>query len=158
MKNVELIKKFYDSFANADIEGMISCYHKDIEFEDPAFGLLKGEQAKNMWRMLLERGGKIKIESSNIKANEKTGSANWRADYVYSGTKRKVTNLITAKFEFQDGKIIKHTDDFDLWKWTKQALGISGYLLGWSSFMKKKINQQTNSLLKKYTAKRQEGK
>ena len=38
-----------------------------------------------------------------------------------------------------DGKIIKHTDIFDLWEWSKQALGVSGYLLGWSGFMKNKI-------------------
>ena len=155
MDHKELIKQFYKSFAKADAEGMVQYYHNNVQFEDPAFGLFKGNDAKNMWRMLVERGkGNIKIDCWDIEANEKTGSAKWKAEYVYAATNRKVVNNISATFEFQDGKIIKHTDDFDLWKWTKQALGISGYLLGWSSFMKGKIQKQTNTLLKKYTLKK----
>ena len=49
---------------------------------------------------------------------------------------------------FRDGKIIEHTDDFDLWKWSRQALGIKGWLLGWSEFVQKKIrNSAQDSLL-----------
>jgi hypothetical protein len=31
---------------------------------------------------------------------------------------------------------MKHTDDFDIWKWSKQALGIPGHLLGWTTVVK----------------------
>ena len=152
MQNADLIKTFYKAFADADAEKMVACYHDEIQFEDPAFGKLNGNDAKNMWRMLVERGkGNIKVDSWDIKATEQTGSAKWKAEYVYAATKRKVINNITASFKFKDGKIIQHTDDFDLWKWTQQALGVSGYLLGWSGFMKGKIQKQTNSLLRKYS-------
>jgi len=148
MDNSELIKNFYQSFANADAEGMVACYRDNIQFEDPAFGVLKGEDAKNMWRMLIARSkGQIKITFNTIQANEKTGSANWKAEYVFADTGRKVVNEISAQFEFDKGKIIKHTDNFDMWKWSRQALGFSGYLLGWTSFMRKKIQQRTHSLL-----------
>ena len=50
----ELITKFYESFTNLDAEGMASCYHPEIVFEDPAFGKLEGSRAANMWRMLCE--------------------------------------------------------------------------------------------------------
>ena len=107
----------------------------------------------NMWRMLMKRSkGEIKISFTNIAANEKTGTANWRAEYVFADTGRKVINEIAATFEFEDGKISKHTDHFDLWKWSKQALGLSGYLLGWSSFFQKKMQQKTKSLLKSFSA------
>ncbi len=155
MTNAELITHFYQSFANADAEGMVSCYHDSVQFQDPAFGILKGEDAKNMWRMLLGRNkGNIRITFSNVKATEKTGSANWVAEYVFSATGRKVVNIISAEFEFADGKIIKHTDTFDIYKWTKQALGLKGYLLGWTAFMQGKIQQQSGALLKKYTEKK----
>lgn len=52
MKNI--IENFYEAFANLDAETMVSYYHDDIVFEDPAFGILKGNRAKNMWRMLCE--------------------------------------------------------------------------------------------------------
>lgn len=154
MNNAELIANFYEAFAKGDAEAMVNYYHKDIQFTDPAFGDLQGENAKNMWRMLIGRNkGNIHITYSDITANEKEGSANWRAEYVFSQTNRKVINVISAKFEFLDGKIIKHTDSFDLYKWTKQALGVKGYLLGWTAFMRKQIQQQSGKLLKKYTEK-----
>jgi hypothetical protein len=128
---------------------MISCYHDEIQFEDPAFGLLKGEDAKKMWRVLMKRSnGQIKITFSDVQADEKKGNANWRAEYLFSQTGRNVVNVISARFEFRDGKIIKHTDTFNLWKWSRQALGLSGYLLGWTSFMQKKIRERSRKLLK----------
>jgi ketosteroid isomerase-like protein len=149
--NTELIKKFYQLFSNADAEGMVNCYHEEIQFEDPAFGILKGEDAKNMWRMLVERSkGQIKITFSDVVANEKTGSACWEAHYTFGQTERKVINKISAQFEFKEGKIVKHTDYFSMWKWSRQALGLSGFLLGWSSFMQKKIQQRSNLLLKSF--------
>jgi ketosteroid isomerase-like protein len=153
MTNTELITTFYESFAKGDAEGMVACYHDCIQFQDPAFGELKNEDAKNMWRILIGRSnGEIKLSYSNVQANENTGSANWRAEYTFSATGRKVINIVSAEFEFKDDKIIKHTDSFNIYKWSKQALGMKGYLLGWTSFMQHKIQQQSNSLLKKYTA------
>jgi ketosteroid isomerase-like protein len=151
MENEKLIRKFYESFAQNDADGMIACYHDEIEFSDPVFGLLKGEDAKNMWKMLIEKGkGNIKIEFNNVAAGNEKGSADWAAEYNFSQTGRKVTNKIHAEFEFKDGKIIRHTDDFDLWKWSRQALGISGYLLGWTPFMKSKLQQKANAGLRQY--------
>lgn len=151
MDNANIIKKFYESFAKADAEGMASCYGAAILFTDPAFGTLKGEDAKDMWRMLIERSnGNLKITFDNVKANDKAGTANWTAEYIFIQTGRSVINKISAQFEFQNGKIIKHTDHFNIWKWTRQAFGWKGYLFGWTSFMKTKIQIQANDLLKKY--------
>jgi hypothetical protein len=36
-------------------------------------------------------------------------------------------------FEFRRTNY-KHTDDFDIWKWSKQAFSFTGYLLGWTGF------------------------
>ncbi len=156
MENAQIIRTFYESFAQNNAGGMISCYHDEIKFSDPAFGLLKGADAKNMWRMLVERGnGKIKIAFSNISANEKMGSADWTAYYLFSKTNRKVHNEIHAEFEFKDGKIFRHTDTFDVWKWSKQALGLPGVLLGWSSFMQNKIRQTAKNSLREYSEKQQ---
>ena len=131
---------------------MIDCYHQDIEFYDPAFGTLHGDEARNMWRMLVERSkGDIKIFFSDVAANEKTGSAKWVAEYTFSQTGRRVINRITAQFEFRDGKIIKHNDHFDIWKWSRQALGAKGLLLGWTSFMQKKITSSARKSLAHYS-------
>ena len=149
--NEKTLIKFYTAFANADASTMCECYHSKIEFRDPAFGLLKEKDVCQMWKMLIEKSkGNIKIEFSDIKADEYVGSAQWIATYNFSKTNRKVVNVIRAQFQFKDGLIKKHTDDFDIWKWSKQAFGITGYLLGWTGFFQHKIQQQALLSLKKY--------
>lgn len=154
MENEQLIRQFYESFANNDADAMIACYADDIEFSDPAFGELKGADAKNMWKMLVERAkGNIRIEYKNVSADAQKGSADWTADYLFSKTGRQVFNEIHAEFEFKDGKIFRHNDTFDIWKWSRQALGISGSLLGWSSFLQNKIRQNARESLREYSEK-----
>ena len=154
MENEQLIRHFYESFAQNNADGMIACYSDEIEFHDPAFGRLKGADAKNMWRMLVARAkGNIKIEFKNVVADDKKGSADWTADYLFSKTGRKVFNEIHAEFEFAGGKNFRHTDTFDIWKWSKQALGISGLLLGWSHFLQNKIRQNALNSLREYVEK-----
>lgn len=150
----QLIENFYTAFKNLDAESMVNCYHDDVVFEDPAFGNLKGDHAKNMWCMLCEsqKEKDFKITFSSIEANDYKGSAHWEAFYTFSKTGRKVHNVIEAQFEFKDGKIIKHTDIFDLYRWSKQAFGLTGFLLGWTRFFKNKLKAQTNHLLSKYEA------
>ncbi len=144
------IEKFYTAFAQKDWETMQSCYHDEVTFEDPAFGQLHGEKAKKMWRMLCEQGKDLRIEFSAIEENETSGKAHWEAWYTFSLTKRKIHNKIDASFELKDGLIIRHTDTFNLHEWAKQAFGFKGWLLGGTSFFKKKFQQQARKSLEKY--------
>ncbi|MDY2586540.1 nuclear transport factor 2 family protein [Winogradskyella aquimaris] len=143
-----LIEAFYDAFKNLDGKKMASFYHKDIIFEDPAFGIIEGNRAKAMWQMLCEsqKGKNFRVEASDITEN----TAHWEAFYIFSRTGKKVHNKIDAQFEFKDGLIIKHIDTFNLHHWAKQAMGFKGWLLGNSSFFKRKLQSQTNYLLDGY--------
>jgi len=153
--NQQIIEEFYAGFASHNAETMASCYHPDIIFHDPAFGTLKGKDASDMWHMLIERGkGHLEIVFSDVEANDFSGSAKWTATYVFSKTNRKVVNVIDAEFQFKDGLIIRHTDSFDIWKWSAQALGFSGLLLGWTGFMQNKIRQQALQSLRAYQARK----
>lgn len=148
MSNEEIIEKFYKSMANRDVEGMVSCYHPEVQFEDPAFGVLKGERACDMWRMLFGHNkALIQVSYSQIQANEQEGSAHWTAEYVFRQTGKKVFNEIDAQFTFKDGKIFRHKDHFDLYKWSQQAFGLTGYLMGWTNFFKQKLQKKTKENL-----------
>ncbi len=151
----QIISEFYTAFNNLDAEKMADCYHDEIVFEDPAFGVLKGEKAKNMWRMLCEsqKGGDFKVVFSNVEFNDEKGKAKWEAFYNFSKTGRRVHNIIEASFKFKDGLIIDHRDNFDLYRWSKQALGFKGTLLGWTAFFKKGLNKQTGHLLQRFEEK-----
>lgn len=152
--NQSLISNFYEAFARYDAEAMAKLYHDEIEFSDPAFGRLRGEEARNMWRMLVERGKEsLAVSFRDVQADGKTGSAHWTANYLFTSTGRKVHNELTARFEFKDGKIIRHTDSFNFWKWSRQALGTTGLLLGWTPFLKNKVRAQARKGLERFAGK-----
>ena len=154
MDNEKVINSFYKAFAKGKANEMVSHYHPDVVFEDPVFGQLQGDDAKSMWKMLIERSkGNLKVTYSDVKVVRNTGEAKWEAVYPFGSEKRMVHNKISAEFEFKDGKIIKHTDKFDLWKWSRMALGFKGLLLGWSPLVQNKVKSQSKSLLKKYMQK-----
>ncbi|MEZ4722229.1 MAG: nuclear transport factor 2 family protein [Flavobacteriales bacterium] len=151
MNNKELINRFYMAFASEDAEAMAGCYADVAVFDDPAFGRLNNGRVRNMWRMLIKNsGGNLKITHSDVWADDWKGGAKWVAEYTFSKTGRKVVNRIDAQFEFKDGKIIHHVDHFDFWKWSRQALGLVGLLLGWTLFLQNKVRQQALASLNRF--------
>ena len=149
-QNRELIEKFYTSFQRLDAKAMIGCYHPDIRFSDPVFPNLSGAEVGEMWRMLCSQAKNFELTFADIEADERTGKAHWEARYDFSATGRRVHNKIDAEFEFQDGKIIKHTDKFDFWKWSSQALGPVGFILGWTPMLRKKVQKQARERLERF--------
>ncbi len=148
--NEELIENFYTSFQKLDAEAMVRCYHPDIRFSDPVFPVLNGSGAGDMWRMLCAQAKNFELTFAGVQANDQTGRASWEASYDFSATGRRVHNKIKAEFEFQDGKIIKHTDAFDFWKWSSMALGPVGVLLGWTPMLRRKVQKQAGERLAKF--------
>ena len=153
-ENQQLINKFYEAFAQKDYHTMAECYHLEAKFKDEAFDL-GGKQIGSMWRMLIERGTDLRIEFSNIQANDSTGRASWEAWYTFSQTGNSVHNVIDANFTFKDGKIFTHRDSFNFHRWASQSLGITGKLLGWTGFLHQKVRTTAMAGLENYIARKE---
>lgn len=151
---MSLAEQFYEAFKKQDGEQMTTFYHSHIVFSDPAFGTLSGEKAGAMWQMLCSQATDLDVTYEIVKEDGDGAIVRWEATYTFSKTGRKVKNEILATLEYQDGKIIRHDDTFDLWKWARMAMGSTGLLLGWSPFFRKKLQAQTRKLLEKYLAKK----
>jgi len=104
--------------------------------------------------MLCERGTDLVLEFRDVHADDSSGRAHWDALYTFSQTGRKVLNRIDASFTFRDGKILRHQDSFGLWRWTRQALGPIGLVLGWSPLVQNKVRAQAMKALDKYMRER----
>ena len=141
-RHAQLIDRFYGAFARKDADDMVDCYHREVVFSDPVFGELKGERACSMWRMLCARAKDLQLEHSGVVADDETGRAHWEARYTFTGTGRKVHNVIDARFRFADGKIIRHDDTFDLWRWSGMALGPVGKVFGWLPPLQRSIQKK----------------
>ena len=133
---------------------MNACYAPDVVFSDPVFPGLRGDEARAMWQMLCERGKDLALTFDQIKADDRTGSAHWEATYTFSGSGRRVHNVIDAAFEFQAGRIVRHTDSFDLWKWAGMALGPRGQWLGWLPPVQAAIRRNARRGLEAFMKKR----
>ena len=148
------IETLYAAFARLDSDAMAACYADNARFDDAAFSLSGRREIGGMWRMLCEavkaKGRDVwKLEVSAITDN----SAHWEPTYRFSATGRMVHNIIDAKFEFDGaGLIVRHQDTFDFWRWSRQALGAPGMMLGWTPFLRGKVRAQAGANLKKFLA------
>lgn len=156
--NTQTLTKFYTAFAALDADTMASCYAEDAIFDDAVFSLQGRAQVAGMWRMLCDatkaRGRQDwRLEFRDIQADTGTGSAHWEAHYRFIASGRLVHNLIDAEFSFSpEGLIASHRDTFNFWRWSVQALGIPGFVLGWTPWFNRQVRQQASANLQKFLA------
>lgn len=155
--NQQLITKFYAAFQKRDYKEMQECYADTATFSDAVFVNLNSAEVKSMWEMLCIRGKDLTLEFRDVKAQGNRVTAEWKAYYTFSLSNRKVINLVKADFVIENGKIIKHTDTFDFYKWSKQALGAPGFLLGWTNFLKNTVRKTARKSLNDFMNKKGTG-
>jgi len=145
-----LVREFYARFAARDAEGMARCYHPDVFFSDPVFAHLRGAEAGDMWRMLLERSMDLAVTLDEASGDASGAIARWTARYTFRG--RPVVNRVRAMFAFRDGLISRHYDYFPFWGWARQALGPLGTALGWLGPFKWKVRRDAGRSLERFRA------
>jgi ketosteroid isomerase-like protein len=145
--SAELIARFYGAFDRRDGDAMAACYAPDARFSDPVFPGLTGAEPGAMWRMLTGRSEDLRVELVEHDAE----SAHWRATYTFTQTGRKVVNDVHASFKFSaNGKIAEHTDAFSFYRWSRQALGAPGLLLGWTPLLRRATQRKARASLDEF--------
>jgi hypothetical protein len=61
-----------------------------------------------------------------------------------------VHNDIRAEFRFEDGLIAEHRDSFSLYAWSRQALGPTGLLLGWTPVVRGRVQKEARAGLDEF--------
>ncbi len=148
--NAAVITRFYEAFSRRDAEAMAACYAPDVHFSDTAFPDLHGDEARNMWRMLVSRGKDLVVEFRDVSAAGEHGQAHWDATYTFMATGKKVVNRIDARFTFRDGLIVRHVDTFDFAAWSGQALGLVGKLFGRTRWLQRMVQGRADKELRRY--------
>lgn len=150
--NSELIERFYTAFGQLDGDTMAACYSPSARFSDPVFQDLRGREPGEMWKMLTSQATDLRIELLEHEAGDKSGTAHWRAHYTFTRTGRPVVNDVHASMRFEDGLIEEHVDEFDFYRWARQALGPAGLLLGWTPLIRNKVRAQARQSLDQFMA------
>ena len=151
---IATIERFYAAFARLDGDAMQACYAEDARFDDEAFSLRGRTQVGGMWRMLCSATRAKGADVWRLEVRDITDrSAHWEAHYRFSATGRMVHNIIEADIQCgPDGLIQRHRDSFDFWRWSRQALGAPGLLLGWTPFLRAKVRATAAGNLQKFLA------
>lgn len=145
-----LIEQFYTAFQRRDYRGMAAAYHPAATFRDGAFDLKSGKEIAAMWHMLCAGGRDLRVEFRDVQTDAQRGSAHWEAWYTFSRTGRPVHNSIESEFAFQDGQVIRQVDTFSFWRWSRQAFGPVGWLLGWTPILQNKVRATAMAGLRKF--------
>jgi len=157
-QNRQTIEALYAAFARLDADGMAACYARDAQFDDEVFSLRGEREVTGMWRMLCEavreQGRDVwQLQWQDVQAEGATGRAHWDAHYRFSATGRLVHNTIDAEFQFdKQGRIVRHRDRFDFWRWSRQALGAPGVLLGWTPMLRGAVRRKADANLQRFLA------
>lgn len=150
-----LIDRFYTAFAALDAETMAACYAPDAVFRDPVFSLDSGADIGRMWTMLCRSvkadGADVWQLSHTVESESDTAAiARWTVRYRFSMTGRLVENRIESRFVLADGLIRRQDDSFDFWRWSRQALGPAGWLMGWSGALQDKVRAKAADRLGRF--------
>jgi hypothetical protein len=133
---------------------MAGAYGPGATFSDPVFVGLRDGEPGAMWRMLTGQAHDLQVELLEHATKEDRGAATWRATYTFSQTGRKVVNLVDSSFRFDGGLIAEQRDDFDFYRWSRQALGPMGMLLGWSPIVKAAVRKRARASLDRFMGQR----
>jgi hypothetical protein len=152
-QETQVLETLYTALQARDYQTMAGLYHPEATFEDEVFELC-GKEIGAMWHMLCSRGKDMQLTFDSIRS-EKPGyaSAHWEPIYTFSMSGRKVHNRIDTEIELKDGKIWKQRDHFSFWRWSSQALGVPGLLLGWTPLLRRKVSATANKSLQDFMAK-----
>ena len=150
--NEDTVRALYAALDRKDGDAMAACYAPDATFKDPVFPDLKGPEVGGMWRMLCAGATDLRVTLEHVVTDSDAASARVVATYSFSRTGRHVRNVIDAKFAMKDGVILRQVDSFPFWRWSRQALGPSGLLLGWTPLVKGKVRADAGRRLQRYMA------
>jgi hypothetical protein len=143
-------ERFYAAFAARDWRTMGQFYADDARFSDPVFEDLDARAVRSMWRMLITRGADLALQYRVLDETAAAARVHWTARYTFAQTGRPVVNEIDAEMVLRDGVIVGHLDSFDFHRWARQALGMPGLLLGWTPFLRRRVQAKARFALRRF--------
>ena len=149
--NLRTIEALYAALDRGDGEAMAALYAPQATFSDPVFGGLSDGEPGDMWRMLTARAQDMSVELVGRDAEADRGTAHWVARYTFGQTGRPVVNDVRSVFRFDgSGRIVDQQDDFDFWRWARQALGRRGLVLGWTPVLQHQVRDRARAGLEAF--------
>jgi hypothetical protein len=141
------IETYFDAFSKGDYRTMRSLCDPKITFNDPVYTSLQGKSVFALHHFMAERRicPTITIRSISEKGNRV--KVKWTNEYEYATYKTHISIDVRSIFHFEHTSIISQTDQYNLWKWSKMALGFTGTYLGWTPMFRSTLRRSSQQSL-----------
>jgi hypothetical protein len=143
-----LVERFFNAFGNGDWRTMARCYHDKASFTDPIFPDLRGEQIVYYWHQWFKENEGIKLNYSQLFADERKAQVQWNVRYTYQG--RAVKHDATSTLAIWDDQIVRHVDEFALGGYLRQREGLLTGLLSGIPLVHQRVQRSARSRLDKH--------
>ncbi len=155
-----VVGRFFEAFAASDWQTMARCYHDKASFSDPVYPDLREERIVYRWHQLLsaaetstlKSGSKnshslnnLKLEYRVLFGDERKAQVLWTASYLYQN--RSVSNEVLSTLAIWDDKIVRQVDEYNFWRWSRQALGLTGLAFGAMPWYQRSVQRSAQSRL-----------
>lgn len=140
-----VVNRFFESYQRSDWQSMARCYHDKASFSDPIYPDLREENIVYLWFSRLSKHQSIDLQYRVVFADERKAQVEWTAISPFNGKAVKIEGLST--FALWDETIVRHVDEFSFVKWSRQAQGLKGWLLGGSRFYQARVQRSARSQL-----------
>lgn len=142
--------RFFDAFAVGDWHAMGRLYAPQARFSDPLFPQLDAEQVRALWQMLLTQAQGFRLSYRIDAESDHAARVLWVAHYLYG--RRPVVNRVVSEMQLGAGCILVQNDHFNLWRWARQALGLTGWLLGGTPLLRRRLRREAAVRLQAFIA------
>ena len=145
---IDTLQTFYHAFLALDARKMSACYAADARFADPLMRVEGRDGIGSMWQMLCDAivsNGRAdwRLLVGELQIEGERGHVHWEPKYRFGSDDQRVHNLIDSSFTFNEqGLIASQHDRYDLWRWSRQALGTRGTLLGWMPWFRARLRER----------------
>ncbi len=148
-----IVTQFFEAFAKHDWRSIARCYHDKASYSDPLFPDLRGERIVYMWYQMLGTAGAKQTHSMNdlnleyriLFGDERKAQVEWTANYVYAGRYVRIEGLTTLAI--WDDKIVRHVNEYNFWRWIRQAKGLTGLVFGGLPAYQRNVQRSAQSLV-----------
>lgn len=147
----ELVASFYGAFSRLDYEQMMDCYADDIIYNDPLVGLIERGEVKAYWKMICANAKALSLKTYDFEEiDDEYVTSRYQVEYYLEATGKKVRYAAKSFMRIAEGKIVEHSDGFRLSTFLGNTYGLAGQLLGWTGYLKKKVQHRYRLLLDQY--------
>lgn len=147
----EVLEHYFAALTQRDTAAIAALYSDTARFHDPVFPVLNADEVRGMWRMLL-RAPDLQINAWVDRADNLAAEGRWEAHYDFGPSRRRVVNRIRTRIEVEQGCIQVQVDQFDFWRWSRMALGPLGWALGWTGWLRERVQRQARARLDRFLA------